>query len=547
MQISQGNIDNGQSNVESEMSPSGPSPEDTEDEKQDSEVPISDDGKQPAIEGTSVQIGQEIPIGQRVEEELTLAGIKMSTADQDLFIKFQNEIGTDIYFRKGPHRVIDGNDTLKATERYLEQNHPDMMDTWLEYKSEGKLTHELIDVLYAEERNQELHENKDYFLNKMEQLNIIVKARAFNENGVKEENYFFTPCMLPNESPTEAIALETDAREVSTSVLCWVIKGTSMLVEIFQKLIAACLARWPVAKKKKTSKSLIFQNCTVFNLDPVHRLFLQCDNHAVFARITRMGIDHVNAKMCTRVRKFITLNFSHQDSILEYQLYAQTVESQDITEHIGSRISIPIGMWFVDEVHDPTSPITREHMNHARLCVAIVTICGEAMRIILDANPPASYTGINHAIIANKTKLISRTRDRSGKWQKAILNKDQRKMLFPDPKRQFMATMDQLDISLLYTLIINISRVQPPSTAWGVPPQDRPRDTSLGANVERIHLYRNKICGHSADGKITQQDFEDYWTKIDYVLRDIDAIFGQTFSEDLENQRRQVISVYEAC
>ncbi|KAL3855952.1 hypothetical protein ACJMK2_015149 [Sinanodonta woodiana] len=153
--------------------------------------------------------------------------------------------------------------------------------------------------------------------------------------------------MLQKESPREVIALETDAREVRTSVLCWLIKGTSMPLEFFQKLISACLARWPVAMKKNTSESLIFQNFTVFYIDLVHRLFLYFDNHAVFARISGMGIDQVNAKMCTRVRKFISLNLTAQDPNLEYQLCVQTIQSQDIQE---SSMSPPIQMWFAEEV-----------------------------------------------------------------------------------------------------------------------------------------------------------------------------------------------------
>ncbi|KAL3855983.1 hypothetical protein ACJMK2_015180 [Sinanodonta woodiana] len=440
IQISQGNVDNGQSSVESEMPPSGKSPEDHEDEKQDSEVPKSDEEKQPVIEGTSTQIGQEIPIEQSVEENLKHAGMKMSTEERDLFIKFQNEIGTDIYFRE-------------------------------------------------------------------------------------------------DDDP------ETGAYLVTTSVLCWLIKGTSMPLEIFQKLLLACLSRWPVAKKKNTSESLIFQNCTVFDIDLVHRLFLHCDNHAVFARITGMGIDHVNAKMCTRVRKFITLNLTAQDPSIEYQLCVQTIKSQDIQE---SSMSQPIQMWLAEEVHDPAAPITREHINHSRLCVAIITICGKAMRTILKTYPPAPHRTIEKAILGNKAKLIGRTVDKKGKWSKGVLDSYQSEKLFPDPARKDATSVEKLDISLQYSLIKNITNIKPLSTTWGVVPEDNPRDTSLGANVERIHIFRNSIC-HSVDGLISQEDFEDYWNKIESVIHDIDEKTGQKFSQDLTNQRKMVISVYEAC
>ena len=41
------------------------------------------------------------------------------------------------------------------------------------------------DVIYAKERNPELHDKKDEILGQMKDLNIIAKARSFDENGVK--------------------------------------------------------------------------------------------------------------------------------------------------------------------------------------------------------------------------------------------------------------------------------------------------------------------------------------------------------------------------
>ncbi|KAL3889745.1 hypothetical protein ACJMK2_002074, partial [Sinanodonta woodiana] len=191
---------------------------------------------------------------------------------------------------------------------------------------------------------------------------------------------------------------------------------------------------------------------------------------------------------------------------------------------------------------DPDAPITREHMNHARLCVAIVTVCGNAMRDVLSTQVPSPHTDIHQAILANKGKLTSR------QGRKPLLNHDQTQLVYPDPQGMTTGKVDQLDLSLLYILIRNISTVPAPVTGWGKDPQDQPRDNSLGACVERIRSYRNHIIGHSEDGKINQQDFDDYWNKIDNVLNDIEDKLGrQGYRAQLEKQKKQVISVYEAC
>ncbi|KAL3889493.1 hypothetical protein ACJMK2_001833 [Sinanodonta woodiana] len=352
--------------------------------------------------------------------------------------------------------------------------------------------------------------------------------------------------MLSQESPREVISPEQDQRMVSTPVLCYVFKGKYLPPPIFHRLIAACITRWPVAKKKETSENLIFCGCCIFDLDLFHRLTLYSRSHIVYVRITKMVMDEVktpDAKLCSRVRKFISLNLtkitSYLSQNLQYGLSVQCPPTQDVDSMAG--ISPMFDIWFAEEGHSDDAPITPEHMNHARLCVALVTACGNVMREVLRTQVPAPHTDIYQAILANKGKL-------TGRPGKPLLNPNQITLFFPDPQGKITGTLDQFDISLLYILIRNVSAVPAPVTGWSKDPCDHPRDTSLGASVERIRSFRNHITGHSADGKISRQDLEDYWEKFEAVIHDIEKVIGgQTCSQELERQKRQVISVYEAC
>ncbi|KAL3856075.1 hypothetical protein ACJMK2_015271 [Sinanodonta woodiana] len=534
-------MDIGQSNVESEKPPPGPSPEDSEDRKQenhtDSEVPNSDEEKQPVIDGTSTQIGQEIPIEQSVEEKLNHAGMKMSTEERDLFIKFQNEIGTDIFFSEVPHRLIDSQESIKTTEIFIEQNHPDMKDSWLEYKCQGKLTPELIDVIYAKERDPDLHDKKDEILEQMEDLNIIVKARSFDENGVKEEKYFFTPCMLHPKSEREHIAPDQDPRLLSTT-LRWETKGTCSPYSILNGLLAACMKRWPVAKKKETSKHLLSPGYAVFDLDLTHRLTVNCENHAILATVTWLVIDDIETpdeNVCTLARMFISHKLasitSSLNQNLQYELYLQNPE--------GRIRFATFQMWFKDEIYDPESPMTREHINHARLYIALVTVCGNALRDILVDKCPVQYPDIYQAILGNHAKL-TKTKGRP------LLNKEQINLVFPDPLVQKTGTVDKFDLTLLYTLIRNVSSIQVPTQGWGNDPLSS--DTNLGDSVERIRIYRNHIGGHSPDAKIDEKNFKDYWKKFEDVLHDIEVVTNRkVYTTALDRLKGQVISIFNAC
>ncbi|KAL3888581.1 hypothetical protein ACJMK2_000946, partial [Sinanodonta woodiana] len=472
----------------------------------------------------------------------------------DVFLRYLHETGTVIYFSievlrdnilLDPKWMIDVLKSLinahpnlpgNLADSNTESNSPaagadhNITQQWSDFKEKGKLTVELVDAIWTMENHPQLQEHKEHILMIMEQLNILAKPRSFNEMGETVEDYFLTPCMLRQESPKAVISPEEDPRMVKTPDMQCIFTGKYLPTPIFHRLLAACVARWPVAKKKDTSESLIFCGCGVFDLDLFHRLTVYMKNHVVFARITKMVVDEdktLDPKLCSRVRRFITLNISKISSYLGHNLQLE--------------VHAAYQTWLADEGHDPDAPITREHMNQARLCVAIVTVCGNAMREILSNQVPAPHTDIQQAILANKVKLTSRQ-------GRPLLNSDQIRLVFPDPQGKTTGKVDQFDISLLYTLIRNISTVPAPVTGWGYEPQDQPRDTSLGASVERIRSYRNHIIGHSMDGKISQQDFDHYWNKIDAVLDDIELKLGaRGYRAHLGKQKTHVISVYEAC
>ncbi|KAK3594827.1 hypothetical protein CHS0354_002875 [Potamilus streckersoni] len=514
-------------------------------------------------------------ISRNTVEALNLKGaVQLKEGEElDLFLKYLHETGTIIYFSievlrenivLDPKWLIDALKSLINAQPDLPNQPADngtqsdspadsdsvkaLTQKWMDFKEKGILSSELVDAIWTKEKHPELHDNKRHILLIMEQFNIIAKPRSFSEIGEKVENYFLTPCMLRQESPREVISPEHDQRLVSTPVLCYIFRGKYLPPPIFHRLIAACVTRWPVAKKKETSENLIFCGCCVFDIGLFHRLTLHCRTHIVFARITRMLVDEVktpDAKLCTRVRKFITLNLSKITSYLgqnlQFELRLQYPKSQDISEDSLVCVSPPFEMWFADEGHDSDTPITPEHMNHSRLCVALVTVCGDAMRQVLRTQVPAPHTDIYQAILANRINLTRRQ-------GRPLLNSDQSQLVFPDPQGRKTGTLDQFDLSLLYTLIRNVSSVPAPLTGWGNDPLDQPRDRSLGASVERIRSYRNHISGHSADGKMSQNALEDYWNKFEAVLHDIEAVIGgQVYSQELVKQKRQVISIYEAC
>ena len=189
---------------------------------------------------------------------------------------------------------------------------------------------------------------------------------------------------------------------------------------------------------------------------------------------------------------------------------------------------------FGADIDEEETLVTQEHINHTRVCNALWSVCTDALREVLLRQVPAGYHNIYDAISANKKKLT----------KEANLRKEQLDLIFPDPHNTgTIATVDQFDLTLLYALIRNISSVQEHVNGWGKQPNDNPRDKCLGANVERIRICRNKISGHSVDGKLDDQCFNDYWEEIRETIDDIETTIGDKgFKNALERWKQQDIT-----
>ncbi|KAL3878070.1 hypothetical protein ACJMK2_035703 [Sinanodonta woodiana] len=522
-------------------------------------------------------------IHRSVLENINKAGsVQISTEELDLFLRFQHEIGAILYFSTEllkekivlePLLMINAIKSLFAKEAFFQIHHLPLSTMWQEFTG-GKLSPELIDAVWTKDRNADLHDNKADILLLMEQLNIIAKPRLFIDDvdEIKEVNYFLVPCMLDVEPPREVIFPEPHEQMESSSVMCYVFTRKFLPAPIFHRLLAACIAQWPLATKKmkKTLENQIFCNCGVFQIDNSHKLTLHCLDYIIFMRVTRQGIKDKtpSSKLCIEVKESIAKVLNKVIGYLGHSLMFE--EFIQCPEYTGQSVKslIPVALlkenaevhcdlhdnmiesnkflkfWFdvlvknIDsqDKDDAGAPITQEHVNHARLYYALTTGCSRALRDILLTNVPMPYKDIYNAILANKARL------------KKLLNKDQVKLVFPDPQGLTTGKVEEFDTSLLYTMIRNVSSVPAPLYGWGKPQNDNnPRDTTLGASVERIQIYRKHISGHFVDGKISRQEFVDYWAKIDEVLREIENVIGNHgYLEDLEKIKNQAITPHEA-
>ncbi|KAK3587048.1 hypothetical protein CHS0354_008076 [Potamilus streckersoni] len=242
--------------------------------------------------------------------------VPMETEELYLFLRFHHEMGTILYLSTeglkenvvlDPQWLIDALQSLITAEMFILNHYPALYEKWCEFNEKGKLVPELMDAVWTRKNNPDLHDYKDHILRLMEQLNIIAKSRSFSEDGneVEMDKFFIAPCMLRQTTPNEVVSPQQNLHRWNTSVLCYVFTERFLPSSVFHRLLATCVAQWPVAKMR--GEAMIFCGCCVFDLDHCHRMTMYFRNHVIFVSIGRMGVSRRTpaSKLCMEVKQFI--------------------------------------------------------------------------------------------------------------------------------------------------------------------------------------------------------------------------------------------------
>lgn len=156
---------------------------------------------------------------------------------------------------------------------------------------------------------------------------------------------------------------------------------------------------------------------------------------------------------------------------------------------------------------------TRETTHLARVAWIIFGPCTGVLCALLrkELTPSALVHNVN-TFIANHPK-----------HKPCPINKDQQKLVCGGNYSEF-------DITLLYTLLRNVSTFPPPLNDWGKDPVKN--DRSVSANIERIRLERNQYV-HKSGISLTDTAFNKKCQDIFTIIQELEGYLGaDTFYQD---------------
>jgi hypothetical protein len=135
--------------------------------------------------------------------------------------------------------------------------------------------------------------------------------------------------------------------------------------------------------------------------------------------------------------------------------------------------------------------------------------------VILEELTPMLHDVLQHQVVPNRiySEITGQLKHQKPKDKKFLkLGVDQQTLIQNaqnDGYREF-------DITLSYTLLRNLKcvNVRAPTQGWGTSQMPGNGETTLGDDIERIRLIRNKIWGHAAAPSLSKAEFQDLWSVI---------------------------------
>ncbi|KAL3854524.1 hypothetical protein ACJMK2_013789 [Sinanodonta woodiana] len=477
--------------------------------------------------------------------------VQIPTEELDLFLKFQNDIGTILYFSIEvlkdkivlvPQWMIDAVKSLITAEMFVLRKAPAVTEKWDMFNKSGKLFPELIDAIWTTEKYPELYDNKEHILHLMEHLNIIARPRSFSEDGteIKVENYFLAPCMLKEKTPERVMFPKPDTEmKSSSSILCYKFVDKFLPSPIFHRLLATCVSRWPIAQRK--SENQIFCGCCIFRLDPHHELTVLFKEYIVFVQVIRFGTTEKtpSVEFCIDVKEFITKTLTN---IIGYLGHSLTFEmSVQCPKYLGYRVDCLIPLTdlqgnedfscdFHDDIHvfrsqdvlrfwfqkeepsdagssaaamlsAPTSDTDRF------MCIAhlLVDVGSRVLRQLLRHHTVTSTCTLDQYLAKHRNTINS---------LKRFFNQSQMDIMFPP--NGVSTDLDNYDITLLSAIFQNI-----------VPTLSQQEKDM----IKRLREERNKLYGHANSCQISANDFQTYCKDISLTLTGLSQQCGDTAFE----------------
>ncbi|XP_062602236.1 probable serine/threonine-protein kinase pats1 [Saccostrea cucullata] len=476
--------------------------------------------------------------------EILPEGIKLQISDMSPMLQFFHDIREIIHFNhQFLNKVIfldvqwfaDAFRNVITDKNHAQEDLFEFASEWDKFNETGELDEALLSAIWRMNNNGYL-EHKEDIMMYMEKLGLLAKM---------SDKTWYVPCMNKMQFPVDCFSSYP-----ASSILCYTFG--ILPVEIFHRLVATCMQiPWEIFSDEE--RGCIFQKTAILVFhDQHHNILLGMTQTEIQVQVFVVE-GEVNVSTCHQIRENIERILHNLSNTFQKKSDFQVEFKCKSTGFCDSKESAVISesKFFKETFQCPSCPANKKHRiiseeikkyweqtnqsnpstskasgqdlegrsRFAKLGMATNDVLNQAYRDILESEVPPSD-------IENKVNSLS-----SKERKNLKLNPDQEDLL----KKAKNTLYKEFDISFTYKIIRNICLTIPKPTKgkWGEEPTAA--EVTVGDDIERIRLIRNRLAAHVSSASTPQKEFNDTWLMMSDICQRLEAFTGKIYLAELNN------------
>ncbi|CAC5373896.1 unnamed protein product [Mytilus coruscus] len=216
----------------------------------------------------------------------------LSEAELKVFLKFQHSIGKLLYFDEhklddriilSPTLLIDAFKSI-VTDRQFCEGDKKREEIWDAMGKKGVVSKQAIEGVWKGKKYMKFYKDKDYLLNVMTHLDILVEPKRYGSDHkrIPADFYYVASMVRVIDDSGYLQAADITKRNIAIAFL-----SSSMMIPpaLSFRLISYCLYVWAVKTYGETNRDMLFHRSGVFTVDPSVDMYILCEDERIVVRL----------------------------------------------------------------------------------------------------------------------------------------------------------------------------------------------------------------------------------------------------------------------
>ncbi|XP_071149247.1 uncharacterized protein [Mytilus edulis] len=216
----------------------------------------------------------------------------LSETELKVFLKFQHSIGKLLYFDEhklddriilSPTLLIEAFKSI-VTDRQFCEGDKKREEIWDAMSKTGVVSKQAIESVWKGKKYVKFYQDKDYLLNVMTHLDILVEPMRYNSNQMRiPADFYYVASMV--RAKDDSGYLKSAGFTHRSIALAFQTSSFMIPPALSFRFISYCLYVWAVKTYGQSNKDMLFHRAGVFTIDPCLDMYIACEDEIIISRL----------------------------------------------------------------------------------------------------------------------------------------------------------------------------------------------------------------------------------------------------------------------